>query len=380
MRPIPAIPDKALTGRSYRPRVRALLATAGLLVLAGSAAAGPPTAHTLRKNPNGPIEAVAQDSGLVAWLAAGSRNCDQVRVASPGKRDRSLPQPSSGSMTCRWTLEVGQSQLAVAARMSTALWTLHDSGPAPFDYVLAASVGGPERQLARLAHASDGTGLWLGGVAGAGRTLAYSNIDVEYVDPIGCLSGGNCQQKIAGGGIQLVSRSAVSALPGAEPALELAAANGRLAYIPATTVDKNGEPAATPGEPLQVVDAVSGADVSHVAPHGLPLALALSRHILAVLTQNARTDRISWYDATAGTKLGSVLIPHRALPQLAASDQLVVYRVGRFLRGVSTHGGTSRILAKTAPTAIGLSLENNRLVWAENRVDGTGRLRALLVG
>src|SRR5262249_25397025 len=50
--------DNALTARSYRPPVRALLATAGLLVLAGSAAAVRPTAHTLRKSPGGPIVAV----------------------------------------------------------------------------------------------------------------------------------------------------------------------------------------------------------------------------------------------------------------------------------------------------------------------------------
>ena len=53
---------------------------------------------------------------------------------------------------------------------------------------MTASIGGPEKQLTRLAHASDGTGDWLGGVAGAGRTLAYSWDDVEYVDPDACLS------------------------------------------------------------------------------------------------------------------------------------------------------------------------------------------------
>jgi hypothetical protein len=357
--------------------VRALLATAGLLVLAGVATAAPPTAHTLRTSANGPIEAIAQDGNLVAWLAASSRTCEQVRITSPGRRDRSLPQPSSGSMTCHWDLQDGQPQLAVAARMSTALWTLHESGPAPFDYVVAASIGGPERQLDRLAHASDGTGDWLGGVTGSGRTLAYSYVDVEYVDPVKCLQGGSCQQRIAGGGIRLVSRSAVSDLPGAGPALELAAANGRLAYIPATAVDKNGEPTASLGDPVEVVDAVSGADVCHVTPHGLPLAIALSQHVLAVLTQNARSDRVSWYDATQGTKLGSVSISRRATPQLAASDQLVVYRVVRLLHGVSTHGGGSRILAKTPVDSVGMSLVNGRLAWAENRADGTGRLRVL---
>jgi hypothetical protein len=356
--------------------VRALLATAGLLVLAGSAAAGPPTVHTLRRSPAGPIEAVAQDGALVAWLAAGSRTCDQVRVLSPGKRDRSLPQPSSGSMTCRWDLQDGQPQLAVAARMSTALWTLHDGGPAPFDFVVAASFGGPERRIDKLIHASDGTGDWLEGVAGAGRTLAYSWAHVKYVDPTGCLAGGSCQQEIAGGGIQLVSRSAASDLPGAAPALALAATAGRLAYIPATSVSPNGEPTASPGDSVPVVDAVTGAAVCHVDTRGLPLAIALSRHVLAVLTQNGRRDKVSWYDSTAGTKLGSVPVSRRAAPELAADDQLVVFRTGRLLRAVATHSGRNRIVARTAPDSVGLSLENGRLVWAENRGE-TGRLRAL---
>jgi hypothetical protein len=361
--------------------VRALLATAGLLVLAGSATAALPTAHTIRKSPSGPIEAVAQDGPLVAWLAMGRKPCDQVRVASPGRRDRSLPTPSSGSMTCRWNLEDGQPQLAVAAKMSTALWTLHESGPSPLDYVLAATFGGPERRIDHLTHTSTGTGLWLGGVAGAGRTLAYSDVDVEYVDPIGCLEGGSCQQKIAGGGIQLVGRTGKpTLLPNSAPALALAAVPGRIAYIPATTVDDTGAPAATAGEPLAVVDALTGAVVCHVAPRGLPLAIALSPHIVAVLTQNLRGDRISWYDSTQGTKLGSVPVVRRTAPQLVASDQLLVYRTGRLLHGITTHGARTRILARTAPTSVGMSLENGRLVWAENRPDGTGRLRALAVG
>src|SRR4029077_1040031 len=144
---------------------------------------------------------------LAAWLTFTSKStkaCNLVHVFSPGKKDRSLPQPppSSQSITCNWDLSNGQSQLAFASRMSTALWTLHQGGPAPFDFVLAASIGGPERQVKKLAHASDGTGDWLGGLAGSGKTLAYSWDDVEYVNPSACLGGGSCKQKIADGGIR----------------------------------------------------------------------------------------------------------------------------------------------------------------------------------
>jgi len=378
MRPIL---DLALTGHSYRPHVRAFLAVAGLLALvaAGAAAAGPAKPQTLRKSPNGPIEAVAQDGSSVAWLASSSQTCNSVHVLGRGQRDLTAPQPSAPSMTCRWQLTDGQPQLAYAAKKSTALWTLHESGPAPFDQVLAARVGGPERNIKRLAHSSNGTGLWLGGVAGAGSTLAYSWDDVEYVDPVGCLSTGSCKQKIEDGGIKIVTKTGDQPLSGAAPALQLAASAGRIAYVPATTV-KSGRPSANTNSLLYVVDAVSGTLVSHASVHGIPLAISLSPRVFAVLTTQAGPrDRISWFSAADGTKLGSALVSQQAEPELAASDQLIVYRVGRFLRDISIRTGHSAKLVKTGLTYLGLSLAGGRLLWAENH-NHTGRLRALAVG
>jgi hypothetical protein len=359
--------------------VRVLLATAGLLFLAGTsaAAAAPPAPHTLRKSPNGPIEAVAQDGGSVAWLTSGgTRACDVVHLLSPDAPDRTLPQPSSGSMTCHWDLADGQPQLAFAARTSTALWTLHESGPSPFDFVVAASVGGPERQLVRLAHASNGTGKWLGGVAGSGKTLAYSWYDIEYVDKLACLSGGSCKQEIADGGIRLVTRTGDQPLPGAGPALQLTASAGRLAYIPAT-IARAGHASATTNSSVTVADATTGNAVSHAFVHGIPAAIALSQHVLAVLTQFGPRDRISWFSPADGTKLGSVLVSRRAETELTASDQLIVYRVNQTLYGISTATGRIQALVgKTATDSVGPTLGNGQLVWAENHGDG-GRLRAL---
>ena len=357
--------------------MRALLATAGLLVLAGAAAAGSPTAHTLRKSPNGPIEATAQDSSSIAWFSSSTQACDAVHVLSPGTQDRTLPQPSSGSKTCHWNLTDGQPQLALAAGISTALWTLHESGPAPFDWVLAAAAGGPERQIERLAHASDGTGKWLGGVAGSGRTLAYSWDDVEYVDKLACLSGGSCRQKIADGGIQIVTRTTDQPLPDAGPALQIAASTGRIAYIPATTVKANHPGASAKGF-VYLVDAVDGTTVGRAFVGGVPAAIALSPHVLAVLAQSGPHDRISWFSAT-GEKLGSALVSRRAATELAASDQLIVYRVDRTLFGVSTANGQIRKLAKAGSDPVSFTLKKGQLVWAENHGAG-GRLRVLSVG
>jgi hypothetical protein len=320
---------------------------------------------------------VAQDGSVTAWFTSSTQECDTIHVLAPGMPDRTLPQPASDSMTCRWDLSDGGAQLAIAGRMSAALWTLHESGPAPFDIVLAAPVGGPERQIVRLAHASDGTGKWLGSVAGSGKTLAYSWDDVEYVDKIACLSGGSCRRKIADGGIGIVTRTSDAPLPNVGPALQLAAAAGRIAYVPATRVPANQPGASTNGF-VNIVDGTTGDPVAQASVGGIPAAIALTSHVLAVLTQRGPRDRISWFSATDGTKLGTVLVSRRTLPQLTASDQLIVYQVDRTVFGVSTANSSIRMLAKTGPTPLGLSLANGRLVWAENDED-SGRLRALAV-
>jgi hypothetical protein len=360
--------------------VRALLATAGLLVLAGAAAAAKPTAHTLRKSWSGPISAIAQDGSVAAWLtAASSHGCNEVHVLSPGQHDQIAPQPASGSMTCHWNLADGRPQLAVAAQISTALWSLHESGPSPSDFVVAAPIGGAERPPRQLQHANDGTGAWLGGVAGAGKVLAYSWDDVEYVDKLACLSGGSCKEKIANGGIRLVTPTGYTTLAGALPALQLAAAGGRIAYVPATTV-KAGRPTTTTSNTLQVVDATSGESVGQASVRGFPIAIALSPAVLAVLTtQGTAHDRISWFSAIGGTKLGSVVVSGLAAPQLAASDRFIVYRVGLLLHEIATRTGRIQKLVKTGQNYVGLSLAHGRLLWAENH-NRTGRLRALAVG
>jgi len=116
------------------------------------------------------------------------------------------------------------------------------------------------------------------------------------------------------------------------------------------------------------------------AVRGIPIAIALSPRVLAVLTTQAGPrDRISWFSATDGTKLGNALVSALAAPQLTASNRAIVYRVGHVLRSVSTRNGRIVKLVKTGQNWVGLSLAHSRLIWAENH-DHTGRLRALTVG
>ena len=215
-------------------------------------------------------------------------------------------------------------------------------------------------------------------MAGSGKTLAYSWNDVEYVDKLACLSGGSCRRKIADGGIRIVTPTGKAPLPNVGPALQLAASAGRIAYVPATRVPANRAGASTNGF-VNVVDGTSGDLISSASVQGIPAAIALTPHVLAVLTQRGPKDRIVWFSPTTGTRLGSVLVSRRAAPQIAASDQLIVYQLDRTLYGVSISNGNIRPLAKTAASSLGLSLANDRLVWAENGAN-YGRIRALPAG
>jgi hypothetical protein len=351
-----------------------LIVTAGFLAIAGIASAAAPQPTTLVRTP-APVRALTQDGGMLAWLAGDGKKCNAVHLVGGG-HTYVLPQPPNTSMTCHWALSSGTVHLALASGVTAALWTLHEPR---LDFVMTAQVadGGQEVEVDRLAH-TDGTGWWLGGIAGGGATLAYSSVDVEYVDPLGCGSGGSCKKKIAGGGIDLVAAGRKTALPKAGPALGLAISSGRLAYIRATTVAKDGSPASGAGVPVRVVDVANGAIVSLAKPVGVPLAVGLSAHVLAVLSRNVHVLRLSWYDPATGHKLGGIGVPLQTAPVLAVSDQSVVFRFGRSLRALVLARLHIHPLGTAAVQPVGLSLDQGRLVWAENH-HTYGLVRALPV-
>ena len=351
--------------------VRALIVTAAFLAIAGIASAAAPQPTTLVHAP-APVKALAQDGGLLAWLGGDGKKCNSVHVTGGGTT-YVLPQPSNKSMTCHWALSSGTVELAIAAGAAAALWTLHERSA---DLVITAQqAGGKEIKVDQLAHL-DGTGWWLGGIAGGGTTLAYSSVDVAYVDPLGCASGGSCKKKIAGGGIDLVTAGQKIVLRKAGPALGPAISNGRIAYIRATTVAKNGSPASSSGATVPVEDISTGAIISQAKPVGVPLAVGLSSHVLAILSRNVHILRLSWYDPATGKKLGGIGVPVQTAPTLAVNDQFVVFRFGRHIRALVLATRHVHPLGKTATNYLGLSLDSGRLVWAENHKT-SGVIRAL---
>ncbi|MDX6480269.1 MAG: hypothetical protein QOG85_779 [Gaiellaceae bacterium] len=351
--------------------VRALIVIAGFLALAGIATAAIASPTTIVRSPT-PVAAVTQDGNLLAWISINRTKCNVVHITGDGN-SYVLPQPPNDGMTCHWNIATGVPRLAVAAGALAALWTLHEHNS---NWVVTAQVGGKEIPVERLAHQSDGTRWWLGGTAGGGSTLAYSSVDVEYVDPLACGSGGSCAKKIADGEIDLVSDGQKTRLPNSGPALGLAVSTGRIAYVPATTVSQAGAPVSSATAAVEVDDISDGSVVSQVNPAGVPVAVGLSAHVVAVLARASGKKRLTWYDVATGVKLGGIGVPSTTAPVLTMDDQVIVYRVGQYLHALTISTGHGHVVATTAVGAVGLSLEQGRLVWAESS-QSSGRIRAV---
>jgi hypothetical protein len=151
-----------------------------------------------------------------------------------------------------------------------------------------------------------------------------------------------------------------------------------LAYVPTGLIGKGGRPLPSADLPIDVVTTATGTRIASVVPQGVPIAIALSAHVLATLEQTSLGLRLAWYDPATGHVRGAVPVPKTTAPSLTASDELVVFHVGRSLRAVSVATHRVRILASAAAPPIGVSLEGSRLAWAEN-LPHAARIRALYV-
>jgi hypothetical protein len=171
--------------------------------------------------------------------------------------------------------------LAVAGQTSDVLWTLHADSPLEFDYLVGAGAGDTlERRFQELAHTNRGAGLWFGGVTGNGATLAYGVTTVYYEDEAGCLAGtGSCAMKIAGGGVYRVVVGRPRSRSRDEPAVAVAASDGRIAYVRPERSRRTASLSRGADATIEVVDAASGRVVSTVRPEGTPVAVAMSAHV-----------------------------------------------------------------------------------------------------
>ena len=363
--------------------MRTVLATLALAASGVHPAAAAPRPQTLYQSPpHQQIAAFAQDGPYVAWLAPSSRTCNVVHVlalANGGQIRLPDESPNARNVTCRWEV-VQPVRLALAEQADDVIWTLREPAPLPFDYVLGAGFTDPqERRFGEIAHGKNGTGLWLGGVAGDGKTLVYAVSSVAYIDEVACLAGGSCRRKLIGGGIHKIVGRDDRLVPGTWATLAVAVSSNRIADVQASGVGSDGAPYASASLPVEIRDAGTGKVVTQVVPRGVPEAVALSGRALATLERSSLGLRLAWYDPNSGNPLGSTPVPRNTSPELSAGGRLIVFRVGRSIRAVDIDSHAVRTLTKAAATPIGLSVQGSRVAWAEN-VKGRGRIRALFVG
>jgi len=374
--------------------VRAMRMLLGAIALAASFATTDSHAgqvQTLYTSPaHHPIAAFAQDGGLVAWFAPDPHGCNLVWLWQIGSAQQRLPAQGAGyhNVTCRWQVPAGSPVGLAVAENSGApalLWTLHESASRAlrFDYVLGATAHDPnERRFQEVAHASHGAGLWLGGIAGSGNTLVYSVAQVAYKDQVACLSTptapGACELKVTGGGIyRIVGRRAPLSIKGAPAAVEVAASGDNVAYVAAAeTAAVDGQPVASPSDPVEIRNAVTGALMTSIEPSSTPVAIGLSANVLALLGRAAGRLVLDWYDVQTGKSLGTLRLAPGAEPSISVADHAIVFRVGLSIRAVDVQSNTVTTVAKAAATPVGLSIAGDRVAWAEN-VRGRGRIRAV---
>jgi hypothetical protein len=365
--------------------MRVLLAAAVSLVAAAVSAAGAtPHTQTLYTRAGGTISGFAQDGEIIAWFTPSARGCNGVHVKqldNPLKADLPI-EGSMHNVTCRWNVGRAPVSIAIAGDQPNLMWTLHENSPLEFDYLVGASVRPTdrrERRFQQLAHTARGAGLWLGGIAGDGSTLVYGVTSVDYVDEAGCLAGTDtCALKIVeqGGGVyRVIDGQKLRLIPGTGAAVAVATSGRRVAYVEADSIQKDGRPVAGADLPINVVDAVTGRVISSITPQGTPIAVALSAHVLATLERTPLGLRLAWYDPQTGLPSGSVPVAIATTPTLSVSDRVAVFHVGRSIRGVDIATGRVRTLASAAAQPIGLSVEGNRVAWAEN-LKHVARIRA----
>jgi hypothetical protein len=129
------------------------------------------------------------------------------------------------------------------------------------------------------------------------------------------------------------------------------------------------------GRSVEVRDSVTGRLVSSSTPSGKVQALALASRYVALLVGGPTGRRIERRSAATGALLGTTRVP-QSVKRISASPYGVVFSVGRSLRVVDARTGRSRTVATRRVAPVGVSIEANRVVWAE-RVGARRLIRAL---
>ena len=333
-----------------RRALSALTVFSGVIVLVCTASAAAPRLTTLDSTRE-PVALVVQDG---RWLAR-AKFCDGLRITV--RQLRGGDRYSAGR--CGDGLFYGSPQLALAD--GRTLWNVMGAGNFTYNEVLTAAPGGRPRHVAELvSDNADWTGEHLGAAAGDGPTLVLSSVRVG-VDSSTCdPEGFSCTPVVEGGRVWRVVGARRVAVPGTPPTFLLAAWQRRIALVAAdrTFVRQRA------GRAVEVRDAVTGRLVSRATPVGKVQALALAPTYVALLVGGDEGLRIERRSAETGARLGSTRVDS-SVERISASRPGVVFSVGRSIRLLDARTGRVRKIATARAEPVGVSIESNRVVWAE---------------
>jgi hypothetical protein len=324
-------------------RVVAPLAAVTAFVATTSPAIG--AGHTLTTR--APVEALSADGPRVAIDVSGrfSHACNRIVVWNV-LTGRVAPLTGSRGPTCGadgTSTGAGISALALAG--TRAAWIVNQGGNTESDDTLiTATLGGPQRVLARASRQGqvDGSqlaGTWLGGLVGDGSFLGVSAWTTVFSDPVGCRQPGGPSDPTACD--PLTTRSAFrrvrsTGLSGIAPnaGVAQAADSGRVA-----TLAPNGDVTAF---------TQAGRKLAQITPGATPLAVGLRGTRVVVLTK-ARSLEV--YDALSGALVHRWPLRGAASPMVDTHDGIAIYRVYRTLYAVRLATGKTAAIA-TAPRRI----------------------------
>jgi hypothetical protein len=354
----------------HKRRLSAVLVAFVLAVSVLVVAAGPAVgAHTLAVS-QARIDGFAQDGRFIAWTAGAQHGfpCGigvSIRNLETGRGRTFTPRFNP----CFFGLALGGRHALVETPPTTC-------GNCYGATVWTASLGGRLAELETFAEdPGDFAGHRLTGMAGDRRVLALSWVNYLIADE-NC--NPTCIWNSTAGRVNRVIDGKEVRVPGTPPPARLAVGAGRIATAPAPASwqDQNIIRPVEDG-PVNVVDADTGTPVVAVSPTGTVQALALSSDSLAVLVERADgTHAIERYAVPTGTMLASTNVSGEAR-DLDVDGKWIVYRVWRRIKLID-EGGDRHLLLVAPHRPLDVSIEGNRVAWAENG-GGRHRLRAATV-
>ena len=346
-----------------------VLAIAAVTAATAGASTPPYRVRTLATAPS--IWWFGQDHGWLAW--ATERRYRFVLTVRKGRRHGRIDLG----------LERGNENTVIAQAGPRILWTDFASGNIFYQYLFVGWATGGRGGFFREydSDAGDGTGDHVGAVAGDGTTLVHSVVTVGY-DPPDCDPVERaCGYAIYGDRVYREDRKRPRGLAGTPPAALLAAAGARFAAVPAAYSKSVPWPGIAPAAagPVSVHDVRTGSRICAFTPSAQPLAVALSTRYVAVLTGDASARRIEIHDAASCAPIRNADVPAKTAPELSISGSRVVFHSGRDLRMLDVVTGAAVVLGHARSTPVGLSIERNRVAWAEQYRRDRSRVRAILL-